>query len=176
MQAHAQLLDPANYESIESDLTWLGVAGLLDPPRPEVRGAIEDCVLGSIRVRTTSAADVIPSVQLLAVSRRSASVQLLSSVTLNSMKGLQCCQTAFVCTALFFPYSEQHGGSAGGVKEHLCEQQLARWQGVHCTKRVGSCKAHSTSQGPVKAYDYGTCIMHLIKGSSVSCTCKVLAA
>ena len=52
MQAHAQLLDPANYESIESDLTWLGVAGLLDPPRPEVRGAIEDCVLAGIRVRS----------------------------------------------------------------------------------------------------------------------------
>ena len=51
MQAHAQLLDPANYESIESDLTWLGVAGLLDPPRPEVRGAIEDCMLAGIRVR-----------------------------------------------------------------------------------------------------------------------------
>ena len=50
MQAHAQLLDPANYESIESDLTWLGVAGLLDPPRPEVRGAIADCVLAGIRV------------------------------------------------------------------------------------------------------------------------------
>lgn len=52
MQAHAQLLDPANYESIESDLTWLGVAGLLDPPRPEVRGAIADCVLAGIRVST----------------------------------------------------------------------------------------------------------------------------
>ncbi len=89
MQAHAQLLDPANYESIESDLTWLGVAGLLDPPRPEVRGAIEDCVLAGIRVRTTSAADVIPSVQLLAVSR-----------------------PVSISAAPFFRYSEQHEGSA----------------------------------------------------------------
>lgn len=51
LQAHAQLLDPANYEGIESELTFLGVAGLLDPPRPEVKGAIEDCVLAGIRVR-----------------------------------------------------------------------------------------------------------------------------
>ena len=52
LQAHAQLLDPANYEGIESELTFLGVAGLLDPPRPEVKGAIEDCVLAGIRVRS----------------------------------------------------------------------------------------------------------------------------
>lgn len=49
-QAHAKLLDPVNYASIESDLTWLGVAGLLDPPRPEVRKAIQDCNLAGIRV------------------------------------------------------------------------------------------------------------------------------
>lgn len=51
MQAHAALLEPANYAGIESDLTWLGVAGLLDPPRPEVRGAIANCMLAGIRVR-----------------------------------------------------------------------------------------------------------------------------
>lgn len=50
-QAHKQLLDPANYAGIESGLTWLGVAGLIDPPRPEVKGAIEDCVRAGIRVR-----------------------------------------------------------------------------------------------------------------------------
>ncbi len=43
-------MDPANYAGIESELTWLGVAGLLDPPRPEVRGAIANCVLAGIRV------------------------------------------------------------------------------------------------------------------------------
>ncbi|BDA48697.1 Calcium-transporting ATPase 2, endoplasmic reticulum-type [Coccomyxa sp. Obi] len=48
--AHKQLLDPANYAGIESGLTWLGVAGLIDPPRPEVKGAIEDCVRAGIRV------------------------------------------------------------------------------------------------------------------------------
>lgn len=50
-QAHSQLLDPANYAGLESGLTWLGVAGLIDPPRPEVKGAIEDCVRAGIRVR-----------------------------------------------------------------------------------------------------------------------------
>ncbi len=50
-QAHKQLLDPVNYAGIESGLTWLGVAGLIDPPRPEVKGAIEDCVRAGIRVR-----------------------------------------------------------------------------------------------------------------------------
>ncbi len=54
LQAHAKLLDPANYASIESDLTWLGVAGLLDPPRPEVRKAIQDCNLAGIRVSLSS--------------------------------------------------------------------------------------------------------------------------
>jgi magnesium-transporting ATPase (P-type) len=51
VQAHRKLLDPVCYADIESDLTWLGVAGLLDPPRPEVRKAIQDCVLAGIQVR-----------------------------------------------------------------------------------------------------------------------------
>ncbi len=51
VQAHSQLLDPANYAGLESGLTWLGVAGLIDPPRPEVKGAIEDCMRAGIRVR-----------------------------------------------------------------------------------------------------------------------------
>jgi hypothetical protein len=35
-KAHTQLQDPANYARIESGLTFLGLAGLMDPPRPEV--------------------------------------------------------------------------------------------------------------------------------------------
>lgn len=51
---HALLTEPENYEKIESGLTWLGVAGLQDPPRPEVRGAIERCADAGIRVRPLS--------------------------------------------------------------------------------------------------------------------------
>ena len=35
-KAHAQLTEPANYQAIESGLTFLGLCGLMDPPRPEV--------------------------------------------------------------------------------------------------------------------------------------------
>ena len=48
--AHGQLKDPANYVHIESDLTLLGFAGLMDPPRPEVRDAVRDCQQAGIRV------------------------------------------------------------------------------------------------------------------------------
>lgn len=41
--AHARLLDPAHYAGIESGLTFLGLAGLEDPPRPEVKDAIDGC-------------------------------------------------------------------------------------------------------------------------------------
>ena len=34
--AHKLLANPANYGEIESGLVFLGVAGLQDPPRPEV--------------------------------------------------------------------------------------------------------------------------------------------
>ena len=34
--AHKQLQEPGNYAGIESGLTFLGIAGLMDPPRPEV--------------------------------------------------------------------------------------------------------------------------------------------
>ena len=37
-RGHVRLADPGAYEGIESDLTFLGLAGLQDPPRPEVGG------------------------------------------------------------------------------------------------------------------------------------------
>eukprot|EP00887_Chlorella_sp_A99_P001879 scaffold19.g1879.t1 len=49
-RGHARLADPSSYETIESDLIFLGVAGLQDPPRPEVRGAIDACTSAGIRV------------------------------------------------------------------------------------------------------------------------------
>lgn len=48
--AHKLLLDPVNYAQIETDLVWVGVAGLQDPPRPEVKAAIADCHDAGIRV------------------------------------------------------------------------------------------------------------------------------
>nr|DAD36190.1 TPA_asm: hypothetical protein HUJ06_006830 [Nelumbo nucifera] len=48
--AHRKLLDPANYFTIESNLIFVGVVGLRDPPRDEVHKAIEDCREAGIKV------------------------------------------------------------------------------------------------------------------------------
>jgi len=48
--ARTILENMANYAAVESDLTFLGLAGLQDPPRPEVAAAIAECKLAGIRV------------------------------------------------------------------------------------------------------------------------------
>ncbi|BBN18941.1 P-type Ca2+ transporter type 2C [Marchantia polymorpha subsp. ruderalis] len=48
--AHRLLLDPSNYSNIESDLVFVGMAGIRDPPREEVHKAIDDCREAGIRV------------------------------------------------------------------------------------------------------------------------------
>lgn len=48
--AHQLLLNTENYATIESQLTFLGLAGMQDPPRPEVKDAIKDCKQAGIGV------------------------------------------------------------------------------------------------------------------------------
>ncbi|XP_024541081.1 calcium-transporting ATPase 2, endoplasmic reticulum-type isoform X2 [Selaginella moellendorffii] len=44
------LVKPESYVLVESQLTFVGLAGLQDPPRPEVKEAIDDCKRAGIRV------------------------------------------------------------------------------------------------------------------------------
>jgi len=47
---HQRLLDPASYAQVEQDLTFVGIAALMDPPRPEVKAAIAKCHQAGMRV------------------------------------------------------------------------------------------------------------------------------
>lgn len=47
---HAQLSDPANFARVEADLAFLGLVGIIDPPRPECKEAIEECRVAGISV------------------------------------------------------------------------------------------------------------------------------
>eukprot|EP00271_Cylindrocystis_brebissonii_P018853 TRINITY_DN5488_c0_g1_i1.p1 TRINITY_DN5488_c0_g1~~TRINITY_DN5488_c0_g1_i1.p1 ORF type:complete len:1193 (-),score=197.07 TRINITY_DN5488_c0_g1_i1:406-3681(-) len=44
------LLNPNKYASLENDLTFVGLVGLKDPPRPEVLPALQECYRAGIRV------------------------------------------------------------------------------------------------------------------------------
>ncbi|CBZ53307.1 hypothetical protein NCLIV_030940 [Neospora caninum Liverpool] len=48
--ARKLLEDPSNFAKIESDLIFLGLVGLMDPPRPEVTAAIDACRGAGIKV------------------------------------------------------------------------------------------------------------------------------
>jgi P-type Ca2+ transporter type 2C len=49
-RSFAELPDDLSPEAIERDLTFLGLVGLFDPPRPEAAAAIEECKTAGIHV------------------------------------------------------------------------------------------------------------------------------
>jgi len=49
-KGHSQLADTENFVSIEQDMTFVGMVGILDPPRPECKDAIAACGIAGISV------------------------------------------------------------------------------------------------------------------------------
>lgn len=47
---HGVLSDPANFVKVEQGLTFVGLVGIIDPPRPECKQAIEECRIAGISV------------------------------------------------------------------------------------------------------------------------------
>uniref|UniRef100_A0A7S0FYL1 P-type Ca(2+) transporter n=1 Tax=Pyrodinium bahamense TaxID=73915 RepID=A0A7S0FYL1_9DINO len=47
---HSHLSDPANFVKVEQGLTFVGLVGIIDPPRPECKQAIEECRIAGISV------------------------------------------------------------------------------------------------------------------------------
>mmetsp|Transcript_28004 Transcript_28004/g.69929 ORF Transcript_28004/g.69929 Transcript_28004/m.69929 type:complete len:1068 (-) Transcript_28004:729-3932(-) len=49
-RAHHLLTEPGNFVKIEQGMTYVGLVGIMDPPRPEVAGSITECHQAGIKV------------------------------------------------------------------------------------------------------------------------------
>jgi Ca2+-transporting ATPase len=49
-KGHELLAEPENFVKIEEDMTFIGMVGILDPPRPECKDAIKECRVAGISV------------------------------------------------------------------------------------------------------------------------------
>jgi len=49
-KGHAALTDPENFVKVETDMTFVGMVGIIDPPRPECKTAIEQCRIAGVSV------------------------------------------------------------------------------------------------------------------------------
>jgi len=48
--AHSKLQDPTKFAEVETGLTFVGMVGIIDPPRPECKQAIQECRVAGISV------------------------------------------------------------------------------------------------------------------------------
>lgn len=48
--SHEILTDPANFIKVETEMTFVGMVGIIDPPRPECKEAIQECRVAGVNV------------------------------------------------------------------------------------------------------------------------------
>eukprot|EP00932_Pfiesteria_piscicida_P016046 SRR837773.2990.p2 GENE.SRR837773.2990~~SRR837773.2990.p2 ORF type:complete len:750 (-),score=265.55 SRR837773.2990:119-2134(-) len=49
-KAHSRLTDVSKFGAVETNMTFVGMVGIIDPPRPECKQAIEECRIAGISV------------------------------------------------------------------------------------------------------------------------------
>ena len=58
-KGHEVLTDPANFAKVEMDMTFVGMVGIIEPPRPECKMAIEQCRVAGVSVIMVTGDDKI---------------------------------------------------------------------------------------------------------------------